>query len=80
MPLVVPGMQSNNTSQSEEWANKLMGKKLGDKHDEVTFARNELPEKHRVVNEGDMMTMDYNPDRLNVHVAKDGTVSKVNHG
>ncbi|GAM82110.1 hypothetical protein ANO11243_000890 [Dothideomycetidae sp. 11243] len=80
MPLVIPGMQSKDTSKSEEWANKLVGKKLGDKTDEITFARSDLPEKHRVVNEGDMMTMDHNPDRLNIHHDKDGTITKVNHG
>jgi len=45
-----------------------------------TFAKKDLPEKHRVVKEGDMMTMDHNPDRLNIHVADDGTVTKVTHG
>lgn len=45
-----------------------------------TFAKKDLPEKHRVVKEGDMMTMDHNPDRLNIHVGDDGTVTKVTHG
>ena len=45
-----------------------------------TFAKKDLPEKHRVVKEGDMMTMDHNPDRLNIHVDDDGTVTKVTHG
>jgi hypothetical protein len=33
-----------------------------------------------VDSEGGMMTMDHNPDRLNIHVDKDGTVKKVTHG
>ena len=36
MPLIMPGMQSKSNganSSTEEWQNKLMGKKLGDKHD-----------------------------------------------
>lgn len=35
MPLIVPGMQAGNTSQSDDWAAKLMGKKLGDQHNET---------------------------------------------
>jgi hypothetical protein len=35
MPLVVPGIQSNDKDLTTEWMNKLMGKKLGDSHDEV---------------------------------------------
>jgi len=31
MPLVVPGINSNDpASKTEEWANKLVGKKIGD--------------------------------------------------
>ena len=31
MPLVVPGVTSNDSaSKTEEWSNKLVGKKLGD--------------------------------------------------
>jgi hypothetical protein len=33
-----------------------------------------------VVDSGGMMTMDHNPDRLNIHVDKDGTVKNVTHG
>jgi hypothetical protein len=35
MPLVVPGIQSNDKDLTTQWMNKLMGKKLGDSHDEV---------------------------------------------
>jgi len=31
--------------------------------DQQTFAKSELPQSHRVVKSGDMMTMDHNPDR-----------------
>jgi len=80
MPLVVPGLQSSSKDKSHDWSNKLMGKKLGDTSDEITFAKKDLPQQHRVVKEGDMTTMDHNPDRLNVHVGDDGTVQKVTHG
>ena len=30
--------------------------------------------------EGDMATMDFKKDRVNVHLGEDGTVRKVTHG
>jgi len=80
MPLVVPGLMSKGGDKTSDWQNKLLGKKIGDSSDEITFAKKDLPEKHRVVKEGDMVTMDHDPDRLNIHVADDGTVNKVTHG
>lgn len=36
MPLVVPGINSGDSaSKTEEWQNKLVGKKLGEGSDEV---------------------------------------------
>lgn len=35
MPLVVPGIQSKDGNSKEEWMTKLMGKKIGEQHDEV---------------------------------------------
>jgi hypothetical protein len=35
MPLVVPGIMSGNKSKTEEWQEKLMGKKIGEHSDEV---------------------------------------------
>ena len=36
MPLVVPGLQSKDGGSSgDDWMSKLMGKKLGDQHDEI---------------------------------------------
>ncbi|EUC50210.1 hypothetical protein COCMIDRAFT_82678 [Bipolaris oryzae ATCC 44560] len=80
MPLVVPGIQSKDGNSKEEWMTKLMGKKIGEQHDEVTFAKTDLPEKHRVLGPDSMKTMDFNPDRLNVHVDEDGTVKDITHG
>lgn len=45
-----------------------------------TFAKQDLPKEHRVVQPGSMMTMDHKPDRLNIHVGDDGTVQKVRYG
>jgi hypothetical protein len=36
MPLVVPGLMSKEGGSSgDDWMNKLMGKKIGDSHDEI---------------------------------------------
>ncbi|KUI55860.1 hypothetical protein VP1G_03296 [Cytospora mali] len=83
MPLVVPGVTSQQSGdKTEEWMNKLVGKKLSeqDASNETSFAKRELPESHRVIQPGQMVTKDFNPDRLNIHVQEDGTVSHVTHG
>jgi hypothetical protein len=79
MPLVVPGLMSGSSNKTDDWQNKLMGKKIGDSSDTIvslhwrqkpsakqlqTFAKKDLPSEHRVVKEGDMMTMDHKPDRF----------------
>ncbi|KAF2276051.1 uncharacterized protein EI97DRAFT_458556 [Westerdykella ornata] len=90
MPLVVPGLQTKDPASSaqsaggennkEEWMSKLMGKKLGDVHDEVTFAKQDLPQRHRIVPPNSFQTTDFVPERLNVHVDEDGTVRGVKFG
>lgn len=35
MPLVVPGIQSKDGNSQDDWTSKLMGKKLGEQHDEI---------------------------------------------
>ena len=57
-----------------------MGKTISDTHSSTSFAKNDLPKETRVLGEGDMSTMDHKPERLNVHVDKDGTVRKVTNG
>jgi len=79
MPLVVPGINSNSASKTEQWSNKLVGKKIGDSSDSVTFAKAELPKETRVIEPGQMVTKDFNPERLNVHLGPDGTVTHVDH-
>lgn len=44
------------------------------------FCKKDLPEKCRVIQPGQVITMDYVEDRLNVKVAEDGTVCTVYHG
>ncbi|KAK5092729.1 hypothetical protein LTR70_005275 [Exophiala xenobiotica] len=82
MPLVVPGINSADGSTSESWMQKLAGKKITESGstDDTNFAKKDLPQNHRVVGEDSMMTMDMNPDRLNIHTDKDGVVKKVTQG
>lgn len=35
MPLVVPGIMTENKGKTEEWQEKLLGKKIGEHTDEV---------------------------------------------
>ncbi|KAL3427839.1 peptidase inhibitor [Phlyctema vagabunda] len=81
MPLVVPGInsQEDGNDKTQEWMNKLVGKKIGETSDQTTFAKTDLPKEHRVIQKGTMVTKDFKPERLNVHLADDGTVSHVTH-
>lgn len=45
-----------------------------------TFAKADLPKEHRVVQPGTFQTMDFKPERLNIHVDENGTVKDVKHG
>ncbi|MCJ1226984.1 hypothetical protein MMC12_003639 [Toensbergia leucococca] len=64
MPLVVPGINSGGNNQQSEWMNKLMGKKLTDStSDNTSFAKQDLPKEHRVVEPDSMVTQDFNKDR-----------------
>jgi len=74
MPLIVPGIMPTNkdtsaTSSSsitqQDWVTMLLGKKLSDgPSGHTSFAKKDLPTKHRVIEgEGGMMTMDYVADR-----------------
>ncbi|KAL8675837.1 MAG: hypothetical protein Q9186_007561 [Xanthomendoza sp. 1 TL-2023] len=82
MPLIVPDLNPASTSADtaqQEWMTKLMGKKITDSgpSDNLSFAKAELPKEHRIVEPGAMLSKDFNPNRLNVHLAEDGTVSHV---
>ncbi|PKY07498.1 hypothetical protein P168DRAFT_316002 [Aspergillus campestris IBT 28561] len=83
MPLVVPGI--NNTmpgGDQGDWLNKLAGKKITTEAvgGVDSFAKQDLPQSHRICKPGDAMTMDYRSDRLNIHVDENGTVRDVNYG
>ncbi|KAL2106027.1 hypothetical protein VUR80DRAFT_7393 [Thermomyces stellatus] len=81
MPLVDATMNSGD--KTEEWMRKLVGKKLGDENEgpsETVFCKRDLPPEHRVIKPGMMVTKDFRPERLNVHVDDEGKVSHVYHG
>lgn len=80
MPLIDPVTMSKGGSGQNDWMSKLIGKKLGDTNDQISFAKKDLPENHRVVEEGSMNTMDHKPDRMNVHVDKEGIVKQIKWG
>jgi pectin methylesterase-like acyl-CoA thioesterase len=52
----------------------LVGQPVGGVHTDS------LPRPHRVYGQGDPVTMDYRPDRLNIVVGDDGTVAEVKCG
>jgi hypothetical protein len=83
MPLVVPGVTADNmpADKAQEWMEKLAGKTLTEgPSSETTFCKTELPQETRVIEPGSMVTKDFRPERLNVQVNEDGTVSHVYHG
>lgn len=81
MPLVVPGIMTNPEDKNQEWANKLVGKTFSESEsNETMFCKKDLPETHRIIKPGQPVTRDFRPERLNVHLKEDGTVSHVVHG
>ncbi|PTB67662.1 hypothetical protein BBK36DRAFT_1116043 [Trichoderma citrinoviride] len=77
MPLVVPGIMTNSDDKTQEWANKLVGKTYSENESNET---RDLPEVHRIIKPGSIVTKDFRPERLNIHLKEDGTVSHVQHG
>ncbi|KAI9470380.1 hypothetical protein LPJ78_003700 [Coemansia sp. RSA 989] len=74
-----------NLDKKKEYYKHLIGKKYirpeeheqlkaqgkGGVDQEKEFTKEHLPELHRVVEANGIMTMDYRPDRLNVHLDED---------
>lgn len=47
MPLVVPGLMSKDGDKTNDWMNKLMGKKIGETSDEIVSSPNKpFPSYH----------------------------------
>lgn len=78
MPLVVPDVSKDELAS---WEQKLLGKKITDgAADNISFAKKDLPEKHRIIGPGQCTTMEFVANRLNVYVDENKTVTKVQHG
>lgn len=60
----------------------LIGLKFvdGNSNDPNVITRERLPNNCRVIPAGNVVTMDWVPDRLNVHLDEDGNVKKVKKG
>ncbi|KJZ73314.1 hypothetical protein HIM_07318 [Hirsutella minnesotensis 3608] len=85
MPLVVPGVTNVSANDAnaanQQWTDKLVGKTLSDSEsNETMFCKKDLPKEHRIVAPGDLVTKDFNENRLNIHLNEDGVVSHVLHG
>ncbi|GAW26005.1 putative pua RNA binding domain-containing protein [Rosellinia necatrix] len=81
MPLNFLGTSSNSGDPTQDWTNKLVGKTVSDSsHSETNFCKKDLPQQCRVIHPGMLVTKDFRPERLNVHVREDGIVSHVQHG
>ncbi|THV55763.1 hypothetical protein BGAL_0003g00030 [Botrytis galanthina] len=65
MPLVDPVTNSaaGGEDKTQVWMSKLAGKKIGDSSDETTFAKQDLPEEHRIIEPGSMVTKDFKENR-----------------
>ncbi|KAF2108902.1 hypothetical protein BDV96DRAFT_652503 [Lophiotrema nucula] len=59
------------------WMHKLLGKKLGDRHNAFIFAQNDLPKHHRIIHPGQPITEDYWEDRVNIDVDDEELVHNV---
>ncbi|CAG8574726.1 6985_t:CDS:2 [Diversispora eburnea] len=73
----------------DEWKSKLVGKILVRSKDISTVSEvdkdkvvleTDLPEVKRIVNKGMLVTMDWKPERLNVHLNEDNKITSVNYG
>ena len=74
LPLLLSDMSGNTTTVSyKDTGSRVLT--TGQ-----TFAKQDLPKEHRVLEPGSMKTMDFKPDRLNIHVGEDGTVQNVKFG
>ncbi|QKX56084.1 uncharacterized protein TRUGW13939_03184 [Talaromyces rugulosus] len=82
MPLVVPGIHTSLTGDEKTaWIDKLLGKTLTDNtNNEISFAKKDLPARHRVLKLDTAITEDYVENRMNIYVDDEGTVRDVRFG
>ncbi|PLN79541.1 hypothetical protein BDW42DRAFT_126191 [Aspergillus taichungensis] len=72
------------SGELEKWQQALVGKKYveggASAESDNTFSEATLPEKKRIVNPGVFLTMDFQKDRLNVHLDDNKVCTKVTMG
>ncbi|KAK6515542.1 hypothetical protein TWF506_007873 [Arthrobotrys conoides] len=80
-----PAMDPPSEHVQQEWKDKLVGKKIVESpsdHPEH-FCTQDLPQgpqAHRVIPPGSMVTKDFRPSRMNVHVDGEGNCTHINFG
>ncbi|KAI8082852.1 uncharacterized protein BX664DRAFT_339218 [Halteromyces radiatus] len=88
-PIRVGLMQPTQQQQSADcdgWRDKLVGKTVVDDEtitslpEDKIVRKKDLPQFHRVLAPNSIMTMDYRPERLNIHVDANQQVKGVNYG
>ncbi|KAK6363707.1 hypothetical protein TWF730_001127 [Orbilia blumenaviensis] len=78
-------MDTLSSEVKQQWSDKLVGKKIVDEPSEHPdhFCKQDLPQgvqSHRVIPPGTMVTKDFRPDRMNVHVDDEGVCTRVHFG
>ncbi|KAI8139467.1 hypothetical protein BJV82DRAFT_521901 [Fennellomyces sp. T-0311] len=79
-------MNNKANSGCDGWRDKLVGKTILRESEETALSEdqvvreNELPAIRRILPPNSMMTMDFRPERLNIHVDANRKVRSVNYG
>ncbi|KAK6495363.1 hypothetical protein TWF481_003387 [Arthrobotrys musiformis] len=78
-------MDSPPDEVKQQWKDKLVGKKIVDSPSSHPdhFCKQDLPQgtqAHRVIAPGMMVTRDFLPSRMNVHVDDEGTCTHIRFG
>ncbi|KAI9331392.1 hypothetical protein BD770DRAFT_403531 [Pilaira anomala] len=77
---------NKNSGDCDGWRDKLFGKVILNDDEQTGLAADEyirkkdLPQPNRILPPNSIMTMDYRPDRLNIHVDHTMRVTSVNQG
>ncbi|KAI7854573.1 hypothetical protein BDC45DRAFT_440710 [Circinella umbellata] len=77
---------NNANNDCDGWRDKLVGKTIVKDNVQTSLSsdqvihENELPKVRRVLPPNAIMTMDYRPERLNIHVDANQKIRSVNYG
>ncbi|EWC48431.1 hypothetical protein DRE_02200 [Drechslerella stenobrocha 248] len=66
----------------QKWTTDLVGKKIVDQRsdDPEHFCKQDLPEQNRVIAPGTLVTRDFRPQRMNVHLDDEDRCSHITFG